>query len=30
MNNRYLDFVQTRGLISLIIDNQVDNNPNEI
>ena len=32
INNRYLDFVQTRVLISLVKvnDNQVDNNPKEI
>ena len=29
-NNRYLDFVQTRGLISLDSDNHVDNNLKEI
>ena len=26
INNRYLDFVQTRGLISLVNDNHMDNN----
>ena len=25
-NNRYMDFVQTRALISLVNDNHVDNN----
>ena len=25
INNRYLDFIQTRGLISLVYDNHVDN-----
>ena len=29
-NNRYLDFVQTRGLISLVNDNHVENNLKEI
>ena len=29
-NNRYLDFVQMRGLISLVNDNHVDNNFKEI
>ena len=29
-NNRYLDLVQTRGLISLVNDNYVDNNLKEI
>ena len=30
INNRYLDFVQTRGLISLVNDNHVNNNLKEI
>ena len=30
INKRYLDFVQTRGLISLVNDNHVDNNLKEI
>ena len=30
MDNRYLDFEETRGLISLINDNHVDNNIKEI
>ena len=30
INNCYLDFVQTRGLISLVNDNHVDNNLTEI
>ena len=30
INNHYLDFVQTRGLISLVNDNHVDNNLKEI
>ena len=29
MNNRYLDFVQTRGLITVVSDNNVDNNLKE-
>ena len=29
-NNHYLDFVQTRGLISLVNENHVDNNLKEI
>ena len=30
INNHYLDFVQTRGLISLVNDYHVDNNLKEI
>ena len=30
INSRYLDFVQTRGLISLVNDNHVANNRKEI
>ena len=30
MNNRSLEFVQTRSLISLVNDNHVDNNNKEI
>ena len=30
VNNRYLDFVQTRGWISLVNDNHVDNNLKEM
>ena len=30
INNRFLDFIQTRGLIPLVNDNHVDNNLKEI
>ena len=30
INNRYLNYVQMRGLISLVNDNHVDNNLKEI
>ena len=30
IDNRYLDFVQTRSLISLVNDNHVDNNLKDI
>ena len=30
ISNRYLDFVQMRGLISMVNDNHVDNSLNEI